>query len=425
MSVLSAGSCSSPGGWGSILGRRLPRGTAIHWICLAALLFATALLVLAPRAEATEYTHTLQPGQRLYPGDVLYSPAHAYRLIMQGDGNLVLYSGATALWSSRTAGHDGASAVMQGDGNLVVYQSGAAIWNSGTAHHNGASLDMQDDGNLVIYYSGTAIWSTGTSASSPSIGGHVATPGQRLHPGEVLFSPSHQYRLVMQGDGNLVLYKGSKVKWSSGTQGHAGASAVMQGDGNLVIYWHGKAIWSTETAHHNGASLDLQDDGNLVIYYKGKAIWSSKAAKAAGGASLTGCLSYGYACTPGYDGSNARGTWPWAHYGGQYAINANGYHNCTLYAAWRLERNGLADPGNWGNAVEWIGHTIHNRTPAVGSIAWWGGGLGHVAYVEAIRGGEVFIRADNYAGEHSNGYTAAKWIAASSVGAFLHPHDLR
>ncbi len=141
-------------------------------------------------------------------------------------------------------------------------------------------------------------------------------------------------------------------------------------------------------------------------------------------ASQTECFSYGYACTPGYDGANASGTWAWSHYGGSWAVNANGYHNCTLYAAWRLEQNGMGDPGNWGNAAEWIGHTSHNNTPAVGSIAWWGGGFGHVAYVEQIRGGEVYVRADNFIGEHANGYTDAGWIAASSVGAFLHPHDV-
>ena len=144
--------------------------------------------------------------------------------------------------------------------------------------------------------------------------------------------------------------------------------------------------------------------------------------------SATECKSYGYACTPGYTGSNASGSWAWRWYGGAEAINANGYHNCTLYAAWRLYENGMGDPGLWGNAVDWINHTSSNHTPAVGSIAWWGGevahGYGHVAYVEQVRGGEVFIRADNYIGERANGYTDAGWIPASSVDAFLHPHDV-
>ena len=146
------------------------------------------------------------------------------------------------------------------------------------------------------------------------------------------------------------------------------------------------------------------------------------------GASATDCLSYGYACTPGYTGANAAGTWAWSHYGGSWAINANGYHNCTLYAAWRLEMNGMGDPGNWGNAVDWISHTSHNSTPAIGSIAWWGsevgGGFGHVAYVDQISGSQVHILADNYAGTNLNGYTDSGWIAASSADAYLHPHDV-
>jgi surface antigen len=144
-------------------------------------------------------------------------------------------------------------------------------------------------------------------------------------------------------------------------------------------------------------------------------------------ASQTECFSYAYACTPGYDATNTEGGWAWKYYGGSYAATPTGYHNCTLYAAWRLEQNGLANPGLWGNAVEWINHTSHNHTPAVGSIAWWGsemgGGFGHVAYVEQLRGAEVFIRADNYAS--SGGYTDAGWIPASSVDAFLHPHDVQ
>jgi surface antigen len=145
-------------------------------------------------------------------------------------------------------------------------------------------------------------------------------------------------------------------------------------------------------------------------------------------ASATDCLSYGYACTPGYTGGNAAGTWAWTYYGGSYAQTPNGYHNCTLYAAWRLQQAGLGNPGrSWGNAAQWAGRIGGgNHTPAVGSIAWWGsevgGGFGHVAYVEQVSGGNVFIRADNWS--PTRGFTNAGWIAASSVDLFLHPHDL-
>ena len=54
-----------------------------------------------------------------------------YQLIMQGDGNLVIYNPG-AIWSTKTNGHAGAYLVLQTDGNLVIYDSSGAIWASGT-----------------------------------------------------------------------------------------------------------------------------------------------------------------------------------------------------------------------------------------------------------------------------------------------------
>lgn len=55
--------------------------------------------------------------------------------------------------------------------------------------------------------------------------------------------------LVMQGDGNLVLYRsGGKARWATGTDGKAVSQAIMQGDGNFVMYGPGgKYIWDTAT----------------------------------------------------------------------------------------------------------------------------------------------------------------------------------
>ncbi len=187
---------------------------------------------------------------------------------MQGDGNLVLYKGGSALWSSGTYGNDGASAVMQGDGNLVVYYGGAAVWSSSTAGFQGASLKLQDDSNLVIYQGSHPIWDRGAGYL-----GNKLTPGLTLASGEELLSPDHAYRLVMQGDGNLVAYHGGSALWSSGTYGDAGASVTMQGDGNLVVRQGGTAVWNSNTAGFQGAGLDLQDDSNLVIYQGSHPIW--------------------------------------------------------------------------------------------------------------------------------------------------------
>jgi hypothetical protein len=50
-----------------------------------------------------------------------------------------------------------------------------------------------------------------------------------LNPGQCIHSSNNLYKLVMQGDGNLVSYrlKDSKACFSSGTAGHGGAHAQM------------------------------------------------------------------------------------------------------------------------------------------------------------------------------------------------------
>lgn len=86
-------------------------------------------------------------------------------LVLQSDGNLVLYTLGNAKWSSGTAGSgSNNSLIMQGDGNLVLYSSsGKVLWASGTKG-SGNYLQIQDDGNLVIYNSSnTALWATNTN----------------------------------------------------------------------------------------------------------------------------------------------------------------------------------------------------------------------------------------------------------------------
>ena len=105
------------------------------------------------------------PDQGLAVGQALSSCDGRFSLVMQGDGNLVLYqSGAGAIWASHTWGTSGQVAVMQGDGNFVLYDAGgAALWHTSTFGNPGALLAVQDDGNMVVYSSGgVAIWASNT-----------------------------------------------------------------------------------------------------------------------------------------------------------------------------------------------------------------------------------------------------------------------
>ncbi|MBD2770162.1 hypothetical protein IC235_19925 [Hymenobacter sp. BT664] len=90
----------------------------------------------------------LRAGERLTANQFLQSANGQYRLIMQGDGNLVIYRLAdfSARWSSRTAGNPGAFCTMQSDGNFVVYAA------NGRPLFTGGALDRRNNGYYAILF---------------------------------------------------------------------------------------------------------------------------------------------------------------------------------------------------------------------------------------------------------------------------------
>jgi hypothetical protein len=111
-------------------------------------------------------SNTLAPGQALGINQALFSPNNVWELILQSDGNLVLYRRANMhpTWSTKTNGKDVMRAVMQSDGNLVLYRfNGAPVWASNTNGKNGSFLVLQDDGNLVIYQPSIPVWASHTN----------------------------------------------------------------------------------------------------------------------------------------------------------------------------------------------------------------------------------------------------------------------
>lgn len=84
--------------------------------------------------ESTNHPQTLSAGQSIsmeYNGST-------YRFIMQADNNLVLYRerpGLTnVLWHSNTYRSTGTpSLIVQNDGNMVIYSDGNPLWSSNTA----------------------------------------------------------------------------------------------------------------------------------------------------------------------------------------------------------------------------------------------------------------------------------------------------
>jgi len=229
----------------------------------------------------TNYSGTLNPGQQLNVDDTLTSPSGQYQLILQGDGNMVLYRlfDHCATWSTGTAGKSSQDARMQTDGNFVLVDtSNNALWSSGTDGNDGANIRLQDDGNLVLSLNDIALWTSQTAQT-------ILYPGQQLNVGDTLYSPGGACYLVLQGDGNLVLYQTSpnQAIWATGTEGKSSQFAAMQGDGNFVIYDNsGNALWSTGTDGNNNAFLTVLDQGCVNINCQDYVIWQSEAGSGSG-----------------------------------------------------------------------------------------------------------------------------------------------
>src|SRR5262249_12466158 len=116
-----------------------------------------------------------------------------------------------------------------------------------------------------------------TSAASCSTAVTKMDPGKTLHAGESIKSPNGSYRLIMQGDGNLVLYApGGNPLWHPGTNGNPDAWAVMQTDGNFVVYSAADSpLWHSHTYGNPGAYLTLGDDSRMrILTADGKELWN-------------------------------------------------------------------------------------------------------------------------------------------------------
>lgn len=133
------------------------------------------------------------------------------------------------------------------------------------------------------------------------------------------------------------------------------------------------------------------------------------------------CAGAGYNGTSGQIGGNG---WTTSQYWSYGSAGPNGTrHNCTTYAAYRLQQNGYGYPGWTDNANGWdtqaYAHgTVVDQTPAVGAIAQWNGGTaGHVAYVEVVTDSYIETTSDSYGGgtdhqriDRSSGYMPDNFV---------------
>jgi hypothetical protein len=121
-----------------------------------------------PEGPPPQGNDTLRVNQSLGRGQSLYSRSGEFQLEFQNDGNVVLKRtrSGRVLWATGTAGSRADRLTMQEDGNAVLYtQRGRPLWSSGVTGpdmRHGQVLVVQDDGNLVVYSRGRVYWASGT-----------------------------------------------------------------------------------------------------------------------------------------------------------------------------------------------------------------------------------------------------------------------
>ncbi|PNH04429.1 Mannose-specific lectin [Tetrabaena socialis] len=249
----------------------------------------------------------------LRPGESMFSKNRLYMLTYQLDGNLVLRP--AAVWAANV--HDSAGkAVMQRDGNFVLLNA-AGQWyfrtntlNKGTGPFR---LVIQGDRNLVLYDAkDSALWASGSTIETFAAEGacddeeeeeecdagnyetckeeepengcddencdeddeevciapaDTLYQGEELQPGQYLRSADGRYDIVYQRDGNLVMY-GTDILWQSDSHARPG-KAVMMPDGKIVLFdADGRSYWTfrSEVAESVGPyGLLVTDRGSLLV----------------------------------------------------------------------------------------------------------------------------------------------------------------
>lgn len=145
--------------------------------------------------------------------------------------------------------------------------------------------------------------------------------------------------------------------------------------------------------------------------------------------------SYTIMCV-GFSACSAAG---YSHYGYATAYTQSWWgqwsgHNCTNYAAYRLAKKGVGNPGINGNAGAWGGQLAAkgyavNKTPTVGSVGWyaygsaWAPGWGHVSIVESVTPTTITLSEDSITGNGFRYRTIDRSDSRAMPTSFIHVAD--
>lgn len=244
------------------------------------LVSAGALVVVLAGMSAVPAAAAAGAPSALYAGHSLTARTAADRLVSSsGEFTLAVFpamvdlmqvqrmaSGSTTgtdVWIAQDAGGgyqsdtDRSRLVMQTDGNLVLYTaSGHALWSSGTRGTGSRNhIVMANNGDVIMYDAGgREVWSTRTTGILLASGHELLSGGRMIARWLYETGTYHVSILAMEPSGNLVLYCGSRVAWSTHTS-VAGSHLTMGRTGNLaVVTPAGHLAWQSHTGYLGAAS---------------------------------------------------------------------------------------------------------------------------------------------------------------------------
>lgn len=223
--------------------------------------------------------NVIETGQDISLGFEIFSCNGKFKLQLQADGNLAVWKTNEAffVWSSGTYRRGITRAVMQSDGNFVLYKGLSPIWSTNTKGNN-FKAKVEDNGRFTIYENSIEKWSSRPLGRTDTIysGEEIPLGTELISPrgcfkmvlqddgnlvvyynkpnGGVLWTTNTQnkgvYKAVIQKDGRFRLWTRTAVvvwetTWANNNVVDTGARVVIQDDGNVVVYQGNLAMWAS------------------------------------------------------------------------------------------------------------------------------------------------------------------------------------
>lgn len=184
-----------------------------------------------------------------------------YKLQVEGNGNVRLVDrGNGTRWETQTWDNGGARLMLNDVGALVVMRTNNTLrWENYAdrcpARGISAGIETSPQGM--------------PATRKPFI----------LCQNEYVDSPNGRFRLTLNAQGNLQVLDGVEhdiVLWSSNTNDPGLFRFYSWGDGNhWMMNRSGQNAWQTRTWDNSGARMLVQDDGNVVIYNGTRLLWQT------------------------------------------------------------------------------------------------------------------------------------------------------